>query len=63
MDAARFDQIAHEVIQLLDEQMEALVDQKSRRFTSKEKTGYDERKRKILALRSELSRMSAEKAD
>ena len=45
MEAVRFEQIAREIIQLLDEQMEPLVGQKSRRFTSRERAAYDQRKR------------------
>lgn len=56
MELTKLEQIVREITQLLDEQMEALLHQRARGLSSKEKAAYEDRKLRISALRSELGK-------
>lgn len=59
MDATRFELNAREVLHLLDQQVAALAGRRLGKFTSVEASAYETRKRRILKLRSEISRFLA----
>lgn len=59
MDGTRFELTAREVLHLLDQQVAALASRGFDHFTSHEVTAYEARKRRILKLRSKLSRLLA----
>ena len=52
--AKRVEQIACELPRLLDQQVEAILGRSFSDLTKKEKTAYENRRRRILELRSEL---------
>jgi hypothetical protein len=57
MDVTRFEPTAREVLHLLDQQVAALAGRNFKEFSRKEANSYLARKRKILKLRSSLSRL------
>ncbi|MGB9234257.1 MAG: hypothetical protein WCC04_07565 [Terriglobales bacterium] len=57
MDATRLEQIARELPELLDRQVEAILGRNFRDFTENERTAYEERKRRILHLRTQLRKL------
>jgi len=57
MDATRFEPIAREVLQLLDQQVAALSGRRFEEFSRHEAEAYRARKRRILKLRSELAKI------
>jgi len=59
MDATRFELTAREVLHLLDRQVAAIAGRGLGRFTRVEAKSYEARKRRILKLRSEISRFVA----
>jgi len=59
MDATRFELNAREVLHLLDQQVAALAGRRPGKFTRIEANAYDARKRRILKLRSEISKFLA----
>jgi len=61
MDAARFRHIARQLPELLDEQMKALAGRNLDLLSNGERAAYEERKRKIFQLRSELEQRSKPK--
>jgi hypothetical protein len=56
MDATRFELNAREVLHLLDRQVAAIVGRRFVDFTQVEASTYKTRKRRILKLRSALSK-------
>jgi hypothetical protein len=54
MDSVGLDEIARELCELLQQQIEAVVGRKFIDFTKEELEAYQSRKRRILELRSEL---------
>jgi len=56
MDAFGLDQIARELCDLLQCQIEAVVGRKFNDFTQTELDSYQKRKRRILELRAELEK-------
>ena len=59
MDATRFELTAREVLHLLDRQVAAIAGRRLGKFTRVEAKSYEARKRRILKLRSEISRFVA----
>jgi hypothetical protein len=59
MDATRFGQIARELLKLLDQQVAALAGRRFDEFSRDEVHAYHARKRRILKLRSDLSKFLA----
>jgi hypothetical protein len=59
MDAARFELTAREVLHLLDQQVAALAGRKLGEFSPVEANAYEARKRRILKLRTEISKFLA----
>ena len=57
MDAARFEQIAKELPELLDRQVEAILGRNFNDLTREERAAYEDRRRRILELRSELEEL------
>jgi len=58
MDTAGLDAIAHELCELLQQQVESVVGRKFNDFTEKELEAYQRRKRRIFELRSELDKFA-----
>lgn len=56
MNPAALDDIARELCELLQGQVEMVVGRKFNDFTEEELAGYETRKARILALRSELQK-------
>jgi hypothetical protein len=56
VDASGFEQIARELCDLLQCQIEAVVGRKFNDFTETELAAYEKRKRRILELRAELAK-------
>jgi len=50
----QFDAITHEILELLDQQVQTIFGRKFNDFTQDEKDVYQNRKRRILELRSKL---------
>jgi len=57
MDATRFEQIARELPDLLDQQVEAILGRNFNDLTKEERAAYEDRRRRILVLRSELEEL------
>lgn len=54
MDPAGLDEVARELCELLQQQIEAVVGRKFNDFTDEELAAYEKRKRRIAELRSTL---------
>lgn len=59
MDAPKFEQVSRELFDLLDQQVAAITNRSFKEFTREEAAAYESRKRRILQLRSELSKLLA----
>jgi hypothetical protein len=57
MDPTRFEQIAKELPELLDRQVEAILGRNFNDLTKEERAAYEDRRRRILVLRSELEEL------
>ena len=55
MDPSAFENIAHELLDLLDQQVAAIVGRNFNDLTQEETEVYQSRRRRILALRSALA--------
>jgi hypothetical protein len=59
MNAARFEQSSRELLDLLDQQVAAIANRRFKELTREEAAAYEHRKRRILELRSALSKLLA----
>ena len=59
MDAPKFEQVSRELLDLLDQQVAALTNRSFKELTREEAATYESRKRRILQLRSDLSKLLA----
>ena len=57
MDTAAFDQVTHEICDLLDQQVAAIVGRNFNELTKDELDAYQNRRRRILELRAALEKL------
>ena len=61
MDPTRFEQVASELLELLDQQVATIAGRNSHDLSRDEAEAYDRRKRRILELRSALEELRPSK--
>lgn len=60
MDISRFKQISRELLELLEQQVQAISNRDSEPLMGEEHAAYESRKQRILELRLELEKLTQE---